>query len=146
MAAVRDHHTKRAHTLSSSRTSFLLLSLLCTASLYLVFSIFKTPSLSFNSHSVSVNQPPCNYSDGKWIYDSTVRSPLRYDNTCKEIYKGWNCIQSNKSNAFDLLKWRWKPNQCHLPHFDPVLFLRLYRNTNIGTLSLSFCVCSFNIN
>ncbi|KAK1359146.1 Protein trichome birefringence-like 13 [Heracleum sosnowskyi] len=135
MAGVRDHHTKRTLSLSthsSSRTSILLLSLLCTASLYLVFSLFKSPSLSATSQSLSQNQPPCDYSIGKWIYDPTVRSPLRYDNTCKEIYKGWNCIASNKSNAIEIVKWRWKPKGCDLPQFDPVAFLRLYRNTNIG--------------
>lgn len=96
MAGVRDHHTKRTHSFSTSAThsSFLLLSLLCTASLYLAFSLFKTPSLSTTFHSISENQPPCDYTDGKWIYDPTVRSSLRYDDTCKEIYKGWNCIAS----------------------------------------------------
>ncbi|WOH04840.1 hypothetical protein DCAR_0624252 [Daucus carota subsp. sativus] len=138
MAGVRDHHTKRTYSLStgathsSSRTSILLLSLLCTASLYLAFSLFKSPSLSPTFHSLSDNRTPCNYSEGKWIYDPTVRSPPRYDSTCKEIFKGWNCIASNKSNAFEIIKWRWKPNECDLPQFDPVAFLRLYRNTNIG--------------
>lgn len=134
MAGVRDHHTKRTHSLStaaSSRTSLLLLSLLCTASLYLAFSLFKSPSLS-TTHSLSQNQPPCDYSIGKWIYDPNVRSPVRYDNTCKEIYKGWNCIASNKSNAIEIVKWRWKPKGCDLPQFDPIAFLRLYRNINIG--------------
>ncbi|OVA07266.1 PMR5 N-terminal domain [Macleaya cordata] len=69
--------------------------------------------------------------EGSWIYDPTARSK-RYDNTCKEIFKGWNCISSNKSNALDIIKWRWQPNNCNLPPFDPILFLKRFSNMNIG--------------
>lgn len=74
---------------------------------------------------------PCDYSDGMWIYDPSVRS-APYDHTCKEIFKGWNCIASNKSNGLDIIKWRWKPKGCDLPRFDPVRFLERFRNTNVG--------------
>nr|CAN62954.1 hypothetical protein VITISV_018196 [Vitis vinifera] len=66
-----------------------------------------------------------------WIYDPGVRS-APYDH--KEIFKGWNCIASNKSNGLDIIKWRWKPKGCDLPRFDPVRFLERFRNTNDGTL------------
>ncbi|KAH7518515.1 hypothetical protein FEM48_Zijuj09G0179900 [Ziziphus jujuba var. spinosa] len=55
-----------------------------------------------------------------------------YDNTCKEIFKGWNCISSSKSNSRDLIKWRWKPTLCDLPPFDPASFLQKYSDTSIG--------------
>lgn len=55
-----------------------------------------------------------------------------YDHTCKEIFKGWNCIASNKSNGLDIIKWHWKPKGCDLPRFDPVRFLERFRNTNVG--------------
>ncbi|KAI3901104.1 hypothetical protein MKW92_040651 [Papaver armeniacum] len=29
----------------------------------------------------------------------------------KRSSKGWNCISSNKSNAYDIIKWRWQPNE-----------------------------------
>ncbi|CBI25080.3 unnamed protein product, partial [Vitis vinifera] len=64
-----------------------------------------------------------------WIYDPGVRS-APYDH--KEIFKGWNCIASNKSNGLDIIKWRWKPKGCDLPRFDPVRFLERFRNTNDG--------------
>ncbi|KAJ8769021.1 hypothetical protein K2173_024017 [Erythroxylum novogranatense] len=56
----------------------------------------------------------------------------RYDNTCKEIFKGWNCIANNKSNAREINKWRWQPKACDLPAFDPYVFLHTYSDTNIG--------------
>ncbi|KAK1269986.1 hypothetical protein QJS04_geneDACA022097 [Acorus gramineus] len=74
----------------------------------------------------------CNYSDGAWLPDPTAGIP-RYDgSSCKEIFKGWNCISAGKSNGRDLLRWRWKPASCDLPPFDPLQFLNRFRNTNIG--------------
>ncbi|KAG0477355.1 hypothetical protein HPP92_014196 [Vanilla planifolia] len=73
----------------------------------------------------------CDYSDGSWIRGPRSVAP-RYDSSCKEIYKGWNCISCGKANARALLQWRWKPSGCDLPPLDPVHFFRLFRNTNIG--------------
>ncbi|RAL45006.1 hypothetical protein DM860_003765 [Cuscuta australis] len=117
--------------------SSLFLYILCFAALFFSFSLFKTsPSPPQNNPSTSREasasfSPTCNVSDGRWIFDSTAKSP-RYDHTCKEIYKGWNCIGRNKSNALDIFKWRWKPYGCDLPQFDPLQFLHRFRNTKIG--------------
>ncbi|KAL6347723.1 hypothetical protein AAG906_026252 [Vitis piasezkii] len=136
------HHAKKSASHSSScSTSLLFISLVCLASLFLVYSLFKS-SVSPHNHqnlqfkrSDSSGTPilvePCDYSDGMWIYDPSVRS-APYDHTCKEIFKGWNCIASNKSNGLDIIKWRWKPKGCDLPRFDPVRFLERFRNTNVG--------------
>ncbi|XP_064971757.1 protein trichome birefringence-like 13 [Musa acuminata AAA Group] len=77
------------------------------------------------------NRWPCNYSDGAWVLDPDPVA-LRYDHTCKEIFKGWNCIASGKHNGRDLLRWRWQPSRCGLPRLEPLRFLRRFRNTNIG--------------
>ncbi|KAL5537959.1 hypothetical protein UlMin_044092 [Ulmus minor] len=121
---------------------FPFLSLLCFVSIFLVLSFIRNnstsphppPSIQFRHIDRSdpeVSTGPCDYSDGSWIYDPNARSE-RYDNTCKEIFKGWNCIFGNKSNARDLINWRWKPSQCVLPPFDPITFLETYRDTSIG--------------
>ena len=77
----------------------------------------------------------CNYLDGRWIRDSN-RLPVRYDSSCKEIFKGWNCISAGKSNAREINNWRWQPFDCDLPRLDPSRFLRRYRNVKIGKGSL----------
>ncbi|KAL8541656.1 hypothetical protein ACS0TY_002791 [Phlomoides rotata] len=126
---------KKPAASNSSLASRILLSLICLVSLFLCFSLFRkdivSPSLA-NSVVSEKSNSNCNYSDGRWIYDPMVSSPIRYDHTCKEIFKGWNCIASNKSNAIDILKWRWKPYNCDLPPFDPLRFLDKFRNSNIG--------------
>lgn len=131
---------KQPSSLSFS-PSCLFLSLLSLACLFLVFSLFNTSSQSNSVNNKVLYSKSCNFTDGQWIYDPSINSP-RYDNSCKEIYKGWSCISSKKSNLLDIVKWRWKPYQCDLPQFDPLSFLHRFRNTNIGT-SLSYLFLIF---
>lgn len=125
---------------------FPLLSLVCFTSIFLILSQFRKTSIPSDSRSHhqsfqiagkgsgnKVRVGSCDYSDGSWIYDPNGRR-ARYDQTCKEIFKGWNCMLGNKSNAGEIVKWRWKPRRCDLPQFDPVRFLQDYRDTSIGTL------------
>ncbi|CAM8906982.1 unnamed protein product [Rhodiola kirilowii] len=130
-------HSKKKVSLSSS--SILLLSLLAFVSLFLLFNHSADSSLlsQTSSHSDfkrrevgSGGSGSCDFSDGKWIYDPDANP--KYDNTCKEIFKGWNCISGKKKNGWEIVKWRWKPSGCGLRPFDPLMFLERYRNTNIG--------------
>jgi hypothetical protein len=97
------------------------------------------PALREPSHSQA-----CNNSAGEWVRDTSAGSSLRYDHTCKEIFKGWNCIANGKANGRDLLRWRWRPSPdgSELPRLDPLRFLERHRNTNIGLycVPISFCV------
>ena len=136
MAGREQQHTKKVPL-------FPFLSLLCFASIFLLLSLSRKTSSPSPSHSHyrtfqtrNPDSTSCDYSDGSWIHLPDPK-PARYDATCKEIFKGWNCISNNKSNAFDLTTWRWKPRTCDLPPFDPLAFLHKFRDTNIGTLSLS---------
>ncbi|KAM1006724.1 hypothetical protein FF1_003386 [Malus domestica] len=139
--ASREQHSQQQNQ-TRKVPLFPLLSLVCFVSIFLVLSSIRNTSVPPRPHNASFefqktdgSDPSrrggsCDYSDGKWIHDPD--SPPRYDNTCKEIFKGWNCISSGKSNGQELLKWRWKPKGCDLPPFDPVRFLKMYRHTSIG--------------
>ncbi|KAL5162711.1 Protein trichome birefringence-like 13 [Glycine soja] len=113
-----------------------LLSILCFISIFFLLSQFKSTSTSHHSlptfqiEKHEYHRGSCDYSDGTWIHDPS-RTP-RYDNTCKEIFKGWNCLSAHKSNAPHLSTWRWQPRLCDLPQFDPAEFLRTHTHTNIG--------------
>ncbi|XP_022984548.1 protein trichome birefringence-like 13 [Cucurbita maxima] len=121
-----------------------LLSLICFVSIFLALSVFRRTSVTPQPHqsfqfingvrsgiSDAAGGSSCDYSDGSWLHDPNLRTS-RYNPTCKEIFKGWNCYVANKSNALKIIHWHWKPKQCDLPHFDPVSFLEKFRNTNIG--------------
>ncbi|XP_030944948.1 protein trichome birefringence-like 13 isoform X2 [Quercus lobata] len=133
MASREQQHTKKVPL-------FPFLSLLCFASIFLLLSLSRktsspSPSLSHSHYRTfqtrTPDSTPCDYSDGSWIHIPDPK-PARYDATCKEIFKGWNCISNNKSNGFDLTTWRWMPRTCDLPPFDPLAFLHKFRDTNIG--------------
>lgn len=141
------YNSRKLAASTSSLTSRLLLAFLCLASLFLCFSIFRTsPSLTYTGVREKSDGGNCNYSEGKWIYDPRIRYPRRYDHTCKEIFKGWNCIASNKSNAVDIPKWRWKPYGCDLPQFDPMQFLEKFRDSNIGKLYVELDLLRVRLN
>ncbi|XP_021814490.1 protein trichome birefringence-like 13 [Prunus avium] len=137
----------REHSQHQNQTTrkvplFPLLSLACFVSIFAVLSSIRKTSIPSRPHSTSFEfrRSPgsgrrnpgesCDFSDGRWIYDPNQSA--RYNNTCKEIFKGWNCISGNKFNGRELVKWRWQPKHCDLPLFDPVRFLQMYRDTSIG--------------
>ncbi|KAI3702304.1 hypothetical protein L6452_28037 [Arctium lappa] len=143
-----NHHFKRPHQpLSSSSTSYfyIFVSIIALTALFLVFFSHYTTSYSkppmrlqsikpikqYVNDDNGAESAACDYSEGKWFYDPTVRPP-RYDETCKEIYKGWNCVAGNRSGAAEIVKWRWQPNHCALPPFDPLRFLESHRDISIG--------------
>nr|XP_048336560.1 protein trichome birefringence-like 13 [Ziziphus jujuba var. spinosa]XP_048336561.1 protein trichome birefringence-like 13 [Ziziphus jujuba var. spinosa] len=147
MAARNQSESQHHNQMKKKVPLFPLLSLPCFVSIFFLLSLIRKTSVpsqsprhqqqSFQFHDIDGSDPgthpsgPCDYSDGSWVYDPNAR-PSRYDNTCKEIFKGWNCISSNKSNARDLIKWRWKPTLCDLPPFDAASFLQKFRDTSIG--------------
>ncbi|XP_031740604.1 protein trichome birefringence-like 13 isoform X2 [Cucumis sativus] len=141
MAVKESHHR---HYQAKQIPLFPLLSLICFVSIFLALSVFYKTSVIPRPHqtfqfingvksdrSKAAGGDSCDYSDGSWFHDPNLRTS-RYDHTCKEIFKGWNCFAANKSNALEITNWHWKPEQCDLPHFDPVSFLEKFRNTNIG--------------
>ncbi|KAJ3695526.1 hypothetical protein LUZ60_000903 [Juncus effusus] len=126
------HITAKRHQ-NSYRHHFspFLLSFLALSSLLLLFLFFSSSSQSPNL-TARIPNNSCDYSKGKWIRQKGSVKQTRYDHNCKEIFKGWNCIASGKSNSQDLMNWKWKPNGCDLPQLDPVKFLERFKDTNIG--------------
>uniref|UniRef100_A0A804MR36 Trichome birefringence-like N-terminal domain-containing protein n=1 Tax=Zea mays TaxID=4577 RepID=A0A804MR36_MAIZE len=126
----------RSTTAGPRRRAFVL-ALLLLPPLFLIL-LHRTSSPSLRPlpapRKPSSRSQSCDYSAGEWVRDPLAGSSLRYDNTCKEIFKGWNCIANGKPNARDLLSWRWRPvgPGCELPRLDPRRFLEHLRDTSIG--------------
>lgn len=74
--------------------------------------------------------PTCDLASGTWVRDE--RRQQAYDESCREIFKGWNCLRNNKSNAKDILAWRWQPWHCELPQMNAIFFLERFKNKRIG--------------
>lgn len=100
------------HSLSQSKQSLVI----TTSS--------STPSKEIGNASVEIS---CDYSNGNWIQDKL--GPLY--TKCNTIKEGQNCITHGRLDN-DYLYWRWKPNNCQLPRFDPKKFLQLFKNKNLA--------------
>ncbi|XP_073023766.1 protein trichome birefringence-like 12 isoform X2 [Primulina eburnea] len=73
---------------------------------------------------------PCNLFKGKWVFDPT-RRPI-YDATCPFHRNAWNCIKNQREKMGRINSWKWVPENCELNVVDPIGFLNLMRNRNIG--------------
>ncbi|KAI3862299.1 hypothetical protein MKX03_037164 [Papaver bracteatum] len=76
------------------------------------------------STTLKYGNPNCNIFEGEWIWNPNA---TYYTNaTCNHIHNHQNCMKFGRPDT-DFLKWRWKPNDCELPIFDPFKFLELVR-------------------
>ncbi|CAA0818298.1 Protein ALTERED XYLOGLUCAN 4 [Striga hermonthica] len=51
--------------------------------------------------------------------------------TCDTIKYGQKCMAHGRPDT-DYLYWRWKPENCNLPRFDPKTFLKLLENRHVA--------------
>ncbi|KAG0501014.1 hypothetical protein HPP92_001086 [Vanilla planifolia] len=70
----------------------------------------------------------CEVSYGRWVYDESY--PLYKSNACHYIDEGFNCEANGRIDR-DYMKWRWQPNNCNIPRFNPLKFLELIRRKRL---------------
>ncbi|KAI4388969.1 hypothetical protein MLD38_001249 [Melastoma candidum] len=71
----------------------------------------------------------CDVFKGRWVRDTNA---TYYSNaTCPLIQDQQNCLKLGRPDR-DFLNWRWKPDECELPRFDPVRFLELMRGKSLA--------------
>ncbi|KAK7367904.1 hypothetical protein VNO80_09924 [Phaseolus coccineus] len=88
------------------------------------------PSSSpFSTENDKVYHHSCHYSNGDWVHDKS--GPLYNATTCGTIKESEKCT-SNGRPDMGYLYWRWKPNECNLPRFEPLTFLQLVENKHIA--------------
>ncbi|MQM11404.1 hypothetical protein Taro_044311, partial [Colocasia esculenta] len=66
----------------------------------------------------------CNLFKGRWVPNG--EAPYYTNTTCWMIQEHQNCMKYGRPDT-EFLKWRWKPDDCELPVFDPARFLELVR-------------------
>ncbi|KAK6922128.1 PC-Esterase [Dillenia turbinata] len=71
----------------------------------------------------------CDYTEGKWVKDNL--GPPYNDTSCGTIKDGRNCISHGRPDS-GYLYWKWEPNQCELPKFEPHMFLQLLSNKHLA--------------
>ncbi|XP_044492271.1 protein ALTERED XYLOGLUCAN 4-like [Mangifera indica] len=91
-----------------------------------------TPSSSSSSIKREVKKVyeiPCDFTNGRWVHDKM--GPLYNGTACATLKEGQNCIAHGRPDL-GYLYWRWKPNQCKLPRFDPLTFLQLLSHKHLA--------------
>ncbi|XP_062185456.1 protein trichome birefringence-like 21 [Phragmites australis] len=90
-------------------------------------SYINFPSASYLS---SAPVPPkCDIFRGEWVPDP--HSPQYTNETCSYIQANQNCMFYGRPDL-EFLKWRWKPDGCDLPRFDPHKFLQIVGNKTLA--------------
>lgn len=103
----------------------------------------STPSLPKNSpdsqsptlhHSAAdsikiTEHEKCDIFSGEWI--PNPEAPYYTNTTCWAIHEHQNCMKYGRPDS-DFMKWRWKPDGCDLPIFNPYQFLEIVRGKSMA--------------
>ncbi|CAK8533690.1 unnamed protein product [Lathyrus sativus] len=72
----------------------------------------------------------CDIFKGHWIRG--LRGSSYYTNSsCPTIPDSKNCFKHGRMDS-DFLNWKWKPEKCDLPMFDPKIFLNIVRGKKMA--------------
>ncbi|KAG6415674.1 hypothetical protein SASPL_123088 [Salvia splendens] len=71
----------------------------------------------------------CDVPIGDWV--PNPEAPNYTNKTCWAIHDHQNCMKYGRPDS-DFIKWRWKPNGCDLPLFNPCQFLDIVRGKSLA--------------
>lgn len=103
--------------------------------LYLLFSISSTrPATHIAAEDLKTIKSDdldqnCDIFTGEWVPDPNA--PYYTNTTCRWIHDKLNCMKNGEPDL-GFLKWRWRPDGCELPPFDPFVFLDLVRDKTMA--------------
>ncbi|RVW46657.1 Protein altered xyloglucan 4-like [Vitis vinifera] len=108
----------------------------CT-SVTFIFSIFilfsplpLAPTIPKQLHQDDDHTTPSsNPIKGHWVPDEKGSSYTNW--SCTTIPDSKNCFKHGRKDT-DFVNWRWKPQGCHLPRFDPATFFRLFQGKKLA--------------
>ncbi|KAK2987461.1 hypothetical protein RJ640_012120 [Escallonia rubra] len=85
----------------------------------------KSPVKSFHSES----NHNCDIFSGEWI--PNPEAPYYTNKTCWAIHEHQNCMKYGRPDS-EFTKWKWKPEGCELPVFDPYQFFEIVRGKSLA--------------
>lgn len=111
-----------------------LLYNLVNYSLFLLNSSAKEAPSSYSSDEI---QPlnlqeeleECDIFTGEWV--PNPNAPYYTSSSCWAIHEHQNCMKYGRPDG-GFMQWRWKPDDCELPIFNPSQFLELMRDKSLA--------------
>ncbi|KAK9742469.1 hypothetical protein RND81_03G175400 [Saponaria officinalis] len=110
-------------------------------------NIIISPTSSSNSHIIINNaqqvynappkhgplprtkNPKCDIFSGEWVPNPDA--PYYTNTSCWAIHEHQNCMKYGRPDS-EFMKWKWKPNECELPLFNPSQFLEIVRGKSLA--------------
>ncbi|KAK7266712.1 hypothetical protein RIF29_19363 [Crotalaria pallida] len=96
----------------------------------------KNPAPSIHDHLnneparlSSTSEEKCDIFNGEWV--PNPKAPYYTNTTCWAIHEHQNCMKYGRPDS-EFMKWRWKPNDCDLPIFNPFQFLEIVRGKTMA--------------
>ncbi|CAN1126246.1 Protein trichome birefringence-like 19 [Linum perenne] len=71
----------------------------------------------------------CDIYKGEWVENTDA--PYYTNTSCWAIHEHQNCIKYGRPDH-GFIKWRWKPDGCELPVFNPAQFLEIVRGKSLA--------------
>ncbi|KAK0585107.1 hypothetical protein LWI29_023528 [Acer saccharum] len=71
----------------------------------------------------------CDIFSGEWV--PNPEAPYYTNTTCWAIHENQNCRKYGRPDT-EFMKWRWKPDGCDLPIFNPAQFLEIVRGKSLA--------------
>ena len=102
--------------------------------LYLLKNSSSKPSSTYDSQelqaSIRISEGEnCDIFSGEWV--SNLDAPYYTNTTCWAIHEHQNCMKYGRPDA-EFMKWKWKPDGCELPVFNPAQFLEIVRGKSLA--------------
>ncbi|KAG8384538.1 hypothetical protein BUALT_Bualt04G0128300 [Buddleja alternifolia] len=132
------------HTVNKNQKNiaiYLATALILITVIHLNYPLISYPSLSYKNlaqiipsyHAEDIkrngNLEECDIFTGEWVPDPDA--PYYTNTTCWAIHEHQNCMKYGRPDS-GFLKWRWKPDGCDLPVFDPHRFLDMVRDKSLA--------------
>ncbi|KAF1001451.1 hypothetical protein AG4045_015599 [Apium graveolens] len=89
----------------------------------------SSPPYSQEKEKPHVESTTCDYTNGEWVHDK--QGPMYNGTSCGTIKKGRDCMGHGRPDT-GYLYWRWKPNECKVPRFEPNIFLDMLKNKHVA--------------
>lgn len=70
----------------------------------------------------------CDISEGKWVEEP--RGSIYTNTTCPTLRDIKNCGKYGKDQSY--VYWRWQPEGCDIPRFEPETFLGMVRGKKMA--------------